>query len=255
MRTFMNELVSLSADIISHYYKTRNFEVEQKANNTPVTLADKKAEEVMRKHIEKHYPDHGIIGEEYGSTKPDAEYVWVLDPIDGTIAFIHGVPLFVTLIALLKNGQPILGAINQPIAQLKCEGDNTQAWLNDEPVSMRKPNGLNECTLLCTDIVKIGRMHNKQGFQDLLDKVKLFRTWGDGFAYLLLASGRADIMVDAQMAPWDILPVIPVVRGAGAIITTFKGDDAVSGTSALCAHPSIFKEVHETVNQLHKKSL
>lgn len=250
MRSFMNELLALSADVITHYFRNRNFQVEQKANNTPVTLADKKAEEVMRKHIEQHFPDHGILGEEYGATNPNAEYVWVLDPIDGTIAFIHGVPLFVTLIALLKNGQPILGAINQPIAQLKCEGDNQHAWLNDEPVSMRKPGSLDECTLLSTDIVKLGRLHNKQGFEDLLSKVKLFRTWGDGFGYLLLASGRADIMVDAQMAPWDILPVIPVVRGAGAIITTFKGDDAISGTSALCAHPSIYKEVHKIVNQL-----
>ncbi len=250
MRSFMNELLASSGEIISHYFQKGSYRIEQKSNNTPVTMADQESEQIMRELIEKRYPDHGIIGEEYGTKNPDAEYVWVLDPIDGTIAFIHGVPLFVTLIALLKNGQPILGAINQPIAGLKCEGDNHQAWLNDEPVRMRTPGALSETTLLSTDIIKVGKLHNKRGFDDLLGKVKLFRTWGDGFGYLLLASGRADIMVDAQMAPWDILPVIPVVRGAGATITTFKGDDPVTGTSALCAHPSIFGEVHGVLNQL-----
>lgn len=249
MRAFMNELLDASSDVISHYYHTRNYQIEQKPNNTPVTLADKEAEKIMRALIEKRFPEHGIIGEEYGTKNAHAEYVWVLDPIDGTIAFIHGVPLFVTLIALLKNGQPILGAINQPIAQLRCEGDNTQAWLNGEITQMRLPHEISECTLLTTDLIKVGRLHNKAGFEDLLSKVKLFRTWGDGFGYLLLASGKADIMVDAQMAPWDILPVIPVVRGAGANITTFTGGDPVSGTSAVCAHPAIFQEVHTTLNR------
>lgn len=248
MRDFMNELLDASGELIAHYYHTRNYQIEQKPNNTPVTLADKEAEKIMRAMIEKKFPSHGIIGEEYGTKNPDAEYVWVLDPIDGTIAFIHGVPLFVTLIALLKNGQPILGAIHQPIAELKCEGDNHNAWLNSEPVSMRVPADLAETTLLSTDIVKVGRLHNKKGFEDLLSKVKLFRTWGDGFGYLLLASGKADIMVDAQMAPWDILPVIPVARGAGAHITTFTGGDPVVGTSAVCAHPTLFDSVHKILN-------
>lgn len=245
----MNELLDASSEVISHYFHTRNYQVEIKANNTPVTLADKESEKIMRKLIEDRYPDHGIIGEEYGSKNPNAEYVWVLDPVDGTIAFIHGVPLFVTLIALLKNGQPILGAINQPVAKLRCEGDNTHAWLNNEPTQMRIPKDISQTTMLSTDMLKVGRLHNKAGFEDLLEKVKLFRTWGDGFGYLVLASGKADIMVDAQMAPWDILPVIPVVRGAGAKITTFTGGDPVIGTSAVCAHPSIFDQVHTILNR------
>ncbi|HXW53417.1 MAG TPA: inositol monophosphatase family protein, partial [Myxococcota bacterium] len=184
-----------------------------------------------------------IIGEEFGTENTDAEYVWVLDPIDGTIAFIHGVPLFVTLIALLHRGQPILGGINQPIAKLRCEGDNEQAWLNGERVYARLPQGVDKATLLATDIANIANFHNGQGFKDLFDKASLFRTWGDGFGYILLASGKADIMLDAKMAPWDILPVIPVVRGSGAKITTFSGGDPVFGTSAVSAHPSIHDDV------------
>ncbi len=234
--------------MIHHYYHRRNFSVEQKENFTPVTIADRESEQTMRKLINHRYPDHGIIGEEFGSEKSDAEYVWVLDPIDGTIAFIHGVPLFVTLIALLRNGQPILGGINQPIAQLRCEGDNENAWLNGESVRARFPKGVDNSTILATDIANIAHFHNGQGFKDLLQKASLFRTWGDGFGYILLASGKADIMLDAKMAPWDVLPVIPVVRGAGAKITTFSGGDPVIGTSAVSAHPLIHAEVMSILN-------
>lgn len=243
MRDVLNELLDASADVISRYYHQRNFSVEQKSNNTPVTAADKEAERVMRDLINKRFPGHGIVGEEYGNENEQAEYVWVLDPIDGTIAFIHGVPLFVTLIALLKNGQPILGAINQPIARLRCEGDNDHAWLNGEPICMRETPSIDKATLLATDIGKINRMHTREGFARLFEKASLFRTWGDGFGYILLACGKADIMLDAQMAPWDILPVIPVVRGAGGRITTFSGADPVSGTSAVSAHPARHDEV------------
>jgi histidinol phosphatase-like enzyme (inositol monophosphatase family) len=248
MRTFLNQLLDISGEIIEHYYHKRNYRVEQKENNTPVTMADRESEQAMRKLINDHFSDHGIIGEEFGSENTDKEYVWVLDPIDGTIAFIHGVPLFVTLIALLKNGQPILGAINQPIARLRCEGDNTNAWLNGETICARAPQGIDQLTLLATDIANIGKFHNKKGFSNLLEQARLFRTWGDGFGYILLATGKADIMLDARMAPWDILPVIPVVRGAGAKITTFSGGDPVIGNSGVSAHASIHDEVLRILN-------
>lgn len=252
MRDFLNELLDISADVISNYFHRRDFSVEQKSNNTPVTIADKEAERVMRELITKRFPDHGIIGEEYGSENENAEYVWVLDPIDGTIAFIHGVPLFTTLIALLKNGEPILGGINQPIACLRAVGDNHTAWFNGEVTTMRKAESIDQSTILATDIGNIQRMHTKDGFDRVFNRAKLFRTWGDGFGYLLIASGKADIMLDARMAPWDILPVIPVVRGAGATITTFAGTDPVKGTSAVTAHPSLHAELMRELHPLHK---
>jgi|SRR5580704_12681667 histidinol phosphatase-like enzyme (inositol monophosphatase family) len=243
MKDFLNELFDISGQVISDFYRKQNYLIEQKSNNTPVTNADKEAELVMRNLISKKFSDHGIIGEEYGTENPDAEYVWVLDPIDGTIAFIHGVPLFTTLIALLKNGEPILGGINQPIANLRAIGDNNNSWLNGDLTKMRSPEALENSTLLATDIKNIAKLHSKTGFTQIFDNTSLFRTWGDGFGYLLLASGKADIMLDAKMAPWDILPVIPVVRGAGAKITTFKGGDPVVGSSAICAHPKIHQQV------------
>jgi histidinol phosphatase-like enzyme (inositol monophosphatase family) len=249
MREFVNELLDASGEVITDYYRKRNYHIEQKSNKTPVTAADKESERILREMIRIRFPDHGIIGEEFGNENETAEYTWVLDPIDGTIAFIHGVPLFVTLIAVLKKGQPIFGAINQPIAHLRCEGDNLKAWFNGDPVRMREPTaGVDNATLLATDISNIARLHNKSGFDELLKKASLFRTWGDGFGYMLLASGQADIMLDAKMAPWDILPVIPVARGAGAKITTFSGGDPVVGTSAVTAHPSIHEQVIKILN-------
>lgn len=248
MRAFINELLDASGAVIADYFNKRHFSVEQKSNQTPVTIADRESERLMRSMINSRFPEHGIIGEEFGAENEQAEYVWVLDPIDGTIAFIHGVPLFVTLIALLKDGQPIWGAINQPVAKLRCEGDNTNAWFNGENVKMRNPTGLAGTTLLATDIGNIARLHNKKGFDELLKNASLFRTWGDGFGYILVACGKADIMLDAKMAPWDILPVIPVARGAGAKITTFSGGDPVVGQSAVTAHPSIHEQVLQTLN-------
>lgn len=248
MRAFLNELLDASAEVISHYYHQRRIAVEQKENQTPVTAADRESEQVMRRLIKSRFPNHGIIGEEFGTENAQAEYTWVLDPIDGTIAFIHGVPLFVTLIALLKNGEPILGAINQPIAKLRCEGDNENAWLNNDPIQVRQPKGIDNTTLVATDIANIGRYHNKQGFEDLFQRASLFRTWGDGFGYILLASGKIDIMLDAKMAPWDVLPVIPVVRGAKGRITTFSGGNPVVGTSGVSCHPAIHDEVLRVLN-------
>lgn len=252
MRAFLNELLDSSGQVIEHYYHRRNYSVIEKSNQTPVTIADRESEQVMRQLIKSRYPDHGIIGEEFGNENANAEYVWVLDPIDGTIAFIHGVPLFVTLIGLLKNGQPILGGINQPIAKLRCEGDNEQAWLNGEITEARKPASIDKATMLATDIMNIHRLHNKNGFISLFERTNLFRTWGDGFGYILFASGRADIMLDAKMAPWDILPVIPVVRGAKGKITTFSGGDPVLGDSAVSTHPSIHDEVLATLCERHR---
>ena len=248
MQEFLNELLNSSGEIISKYFHRPDLHIEQKANQTPVTAADRQAEEVLRRMIRERFPSHGIIGEEYGNENEEAEYVWVIDPIDGTIAFIHGVPLFVTLIALLKDKKPILGAIDQPIAGLRCTGDNKSACLNGEPTSIREPKGIDGAVMLATDINNIKRMHSPRGFDEILGRVDLFRTWGDGFGYLLLASGKADIMLDARMAPWDILPVIPVVRGAKAKITTFTGGDPITGSSAICAHETIHHQVLEILS-------
>ena len=245
---FVRELAAESAKIIKPYFASFDLEVELKADETPVTAADRGAEEVMRHLIRKRFPDHGIIGEEFGNENDAAEFVWVLDPIDGTKSFASGCPLFGTLICLLHEGQPVLGAINQPILDRLCIGDNEETTVNGHPVHVRETDDLSEATLLTTDILSIGEYQNKEGFENLLQEAKLFRTWGDCYGYLLLASGGADIMLDPIMNPWDILPVIPVVRGAGGIITAWDGSDVVQADSCVAATRNLHSRVLEILN-------
>ena len=245
---FVHKLSSESAQVIKPYFGAFDLEVELKSDETPVTAADRGAEEVMRHLIRKEFPDHGIIGEEFGDENEAAEFVWVLDPIDGTKSFASGCPLFGTLICLLHEGQPILGAINQPILERLCIGDNNQTTVNGHPVHVRETDRLSEAILLTTDILSVGEYQNKAGFENLLHGTKLFRTWGDCYGYLLLASGGADIMLDPIVNPWDVLPVIPVVRGAGGVITTWDGGDVVRGDSCVAASQNLHPRVLEILN-------
>ena len=242
---FIEKLADAAAQVIRPYFAASDLEVELKPDQTPVTQADKQAEEVMRRLIRARYPSHGLIGEEFGNENETAEFVWMLDPIDGTISFASGCPLFGTLICLLHEGKPILGAINQPILNQLCIGDNTRTTLNGTPVQMRMTDRLSKATLLTTDIQSIGRHQRRKGFENLLKQTKLFRTWGDCYGYLLLASGWADIMLDPIMNPWDLLPLIPVIQGANGKITAWDGGDAVHSDSCVAANNQLHPYVLE----------
>ena len=228
---FIVELATASGDLIRPYFGASNLDVTLKPDETIVTKADRDAEAVMRELISKRFPDHGIQGEEYGEERPDAEYVWVLDPIDGTISFASASPLFGTLIALVHNGQPVLGCIHQPVLRQMLIGDGETATLNGAPVHVRPTPSLREATLLVTDLLDVPRHQDGAAFESLMRDVKLVRTWGDCYGYLLLATGHADIMCDPIMNPWDIAALIPVVRGAGGAISDWQGRDAVGAES------------------------
>lgn len=245
---FIQHLAEKSGDLIRPYFGMSGLQVEHKSDASPVTQADKEAELLLRDLIRSRYPDHGIIGEEYGSENANAEFVWVLDPIDGTVSFVHGCPLFGTLIALVQQGQPVLGAIHQPILNQLCLGDGKQSTLNGERIMMREAKDLSNATLLATDIANIAKYQNLDGFENLRKQTRLFRTWGDCYGYLMLAAGRGDIMLDAIMNPWDILAVVPIIRGAGGVITTWSGGDAVTGDSCVAASPSLHAQVIKLLN-------
>jgi myo-inositol-1(or 4)-monophosphatase len=222
--------------------------IEHKEDNSPVTLADKNAEEAMRRAIVEEYPEHGIIGEEFGSYKEDAEYKWVLDPIDGTKSFICGVLSFGTLIALLKNDEPILGVINQPILNEFLIGDNKTTFINNKPTSVRNCKDISDAVLLTTDHINIEEYQNLEKFEKLIRKVKLYRGWGDCYGYYLLATGFADVMIDPIMSFWDTMALIPIIKGAGGIITDYKGDDPVNGSSIIATSPGIHSQVIKCLN-------
>jgi histidinol-phosphatase len=245
---FIYTLAEKSGDMIRPYFAQANLGVEIKEDQTPVTQADREAEAAMRALIRKAYPHHGILGEEFGPENASAEFVWTLDPIDGTISFASGCPLFGTLIGLLHDDRPVLGAIHHPILNQLCIGNNTETTLNGRAVQLREVHHLSEATLLTTDIASIGKYQKKDGFEKLLQQARLFRTWGDCYGYLLVASGGADIMLDPIVQPWDVLPLIPIIRGAGGVITTWSGTEASKGNSCLATNKLLRPQVLEILN-------
>lgn len=246
LKKFTKMLTLESGKNIKKYFR-KNINIEVKDDKSPVTIADKTTEELLRKIIEKEFPTHGILGEEFAQTNKDAEYQWVLDPIDGTKSFLCGTVTFGTLIALLKNGKPILGVFHQPILDELLIGDNKITTLNDKEVKVKNIDNLQEAVLLTTDHLSFEVYQNLQKFEQLIRKVKLYRMWGDCYGYYLLASGFAHIMIDPIMSYWDTMALIPIINGAGGIITDYQGNAPSKGKSIIAASPSIHKKIIEAL--------
>ena len=234
-RAFISELARASAEFIAPFFGNPTTAVDFKSDDSPVTAADRGAEKLMREMITARFPEHGIIGEEHGNLNPEADFVWVLDPIDGTKSFITGVPLWTTLIGLLHHGQPVLGAIHQPTLGQLVIGDNHTTTLNGQPVRTRATTALDQATLVTSDHRNLARYQDGPAADRLIDACRLYRTWADGYGYLLLATGFVDLALDPIMNPWDIAALVPVVRGAGGTITDWSGNAPYPAESILAA--------------------
>jgi inositol-phosphate phosphatase/L-galactose 1-phosphate phosphatase/histidinol-phosphatase len=209
------------AEIRPHFRKP--IAIEDKADLTPVTAADRAAEAVMRELIEAQFPDHGIIGEEFGRVRQDAEFVWVLDPIDGTKSFISGVPLFGTLIALTRRGQPILGVIDQPVSRERWVGASARpTTLNGAPIRCRACPTLDGATLFTTT-PEMFKGEDADSFARVSAAVKLTRFGADCYAYGLVAAGFVDLVLEAGLQPYDFCAMVAVVEGAGGVATDWRG--------------------------------
>ncbi len=239
---FSKELARASGDIIKRYFRS-GVAVETKDDESPVTIADRQAEEIMRELIMKQYPDHGIIGEEFGVHNDGADYQWVLDPIDGTKSFVSGTFLFGTLIGLMKDGQPIVGAIHHPVTSHLLVGDCKQTQLNDEPVQVSAKRDLRDAVLCYTDFIDVGKYQNGIAFQQLMGMTGINRTWGDCHGYFLVATGYADVMLDPIMHLWDIVALIPVIEGAGGKITSWNGGPPLSGNGIIASNGPLHSQV------------
>ncbi len=244
---FCEKLTDISGKNIRKYFRS-DINIETKSDSSPVTIADKSTEEKLREMIMKEYPDHGILGEEFGKYNEKADYQWILDPIDGTKSFICGAVTFGTLIALLKKGKPVLGVFHQPILNEFLIGDNKQTYLNDKLVKVKDVKRIDEAVLLATDHLGIEQFQDLTKFEKLMRKVKIYRQWGDCYGYYLVASGFAQIMVDPIMNIWDSMALIPIIKGAGGKITDYQGNDAIKGNSIIAATPNIHKEVVRILN-------
>jgi len=211
-----------AGDVARKYFRTF-FDVEKKDDLSPVTIADRESETVIRAIIEDAFPDHGIFGEEYGNVRTDAEYVWTLDPIDGTQSFVTGRPLFGTLIALLRHNRPVLGIIDMPALGERWIGiDGAPATCNDEAVTTRDCEDLNNAWLSTTS-PQMFEGADTDAFEALRKRVWRTQYGSDCYAYGLLANGSLDLVVEASMQPYDYCALVPVVQGAGGVISDWHG--------------------------------
>jgi len=231
-----HRLADAARPISSRYFRTP-VAIDDKSDASPVTIADREAEAAMRAILTREVPTHGVYGEEHGIERADAEYVWVLDPIDGTRAFITGLPIWGTLIALLHKGKPVLGVIDQPILKERWLGvEGQQSTLNGQPIQVRACPTLDRAYMYSTTpIMFSGDVAKKHAA--LADAVKLFRWGGDCYAYGLLASGHVDLVVENDLKLYDFAALAPVITGAGGRITDWRGRalDMTSDGSVLAA--------------------
>jgi myo-inositol-1(or 4)-monophosphatase len=230
---FLESLADAAAAAILPLFRTR-LAVEDKGRSgfDPVTTADRGAEAAMRKLIGEHYPAHGIIGEEYGPERENAEFVWVLDPIDGTRSFISGLPLWGVLIGLLREGVPVLGMMAQPFTGERFTGDGEHAWLTRngtrEPLASRPCAELSAAALLTTSPYLFAAS-DREAYQRVEGAVRLTRYGTDCYGYCMVAAGHADLVVEAGLQPYDIVALVPIIEGAGGRVTGWEGGSAAGG--------------------------
>jgi histidinol phosphatase-like enzyme (inositol monophosphatase family) len=241
---FVHELAAVSTAVVRRYY-LQGTAVELKGDHTPVTAADRRAEEVMRLLIAQRYPDHGILGEEHGMERPQARYRWVLDPIDGTKAFVSHCFIFGTLISLLRDGRPILGAIAHPLTGHVLVGlGSGPTLLGDREMRVRSSCArLEDATVLATGHWEMVARPDGAAFEALTRRARLYRTWGDCHGYFQVATGGADVMFDPLLKAWDICALVPVIEGAGGRVTAIDGSDPLQGTDMVASNGSLHDEL------------
>jgi myo-inositol-1(or 4)-monophosphatase len=237
---FVDELAAVSGETIRPFFRTA-LGVENKSQSgafDPVTAADRAAEAAMRVLIKQTFPAHGIVGEEFGAERPDAEYVWVLDPIDGTKSFICGMPAWGTLIALTRHGEPIYGMMHQPFTREHFSGDGSAASYRgpagDRALRTRPCAALDDAVLLTTSPLLM-READRRIFGRVEERVRLSRYGGDCYAYCMLAAGHVDLLIETELKPYDVLPLIPIIEGAGGVITTWDNGRPHAGGRIVAA--------------------
>ena len=220
---FAERLAEASGPILRRYFRS-GVAVIDKPDSSPVTIADREAEQALRKLIAAEHPDHGVIGEEFGADRPGAEHVWVLDPIDGTKSFITGRPLFGTLIALCRAGRPILGVVDHPALNERWIGASGHPTRhNGTVVKARACPSLERAALFASSPHMFEDGHGEAGFTRVRRAAKLVQYGSDCYHYGLVASGHGDLAIEARMAIYDYLAAVPVVEGAGGRVTDWQG--------------------------------
>jgi myo-inositol-1(or 4)-monophosphatase len=249
---FVDRLAQISSEVILPFFRSAIGSEDKSSGGVfdPVTEADRGAEAAMRRLIAQAFPSHGIIGEEYGVDRPDAEYVWVLDPIDGTKSFISGMPTWGTLIGLMHRSRPVYGMMSQPFTRERYFGDGKRSRLRalatsrgDAPPSewamrtlrTRPCASLAEATISTTSPALIRDSADLEAFRRVEARTRLSRYGGDCYAYCALAAGFVDLVIETNLKPYDVVALAPIIEGAGGVITTWEGEDVSKGGRILAA--------------------
>ena len=241
----VHEAARVAGDVAMRHYQT-SLAVESKSDGSPVTIADRDAETAVREWITRRFPDDGIEGEELGVLRADARRRWLVDPIDGTKTFVRGVPLWGTLVAIVEGTEVLAGAAFFPAVDemiVAARGEGT--WWNDTRCCVSRVDRLERSTVLTTDERFRGDEVKRAAWRRLSDRAMVSRSWGDCYGYLLVATGRAEVMVDGTMAAWDAAPLQPVIEEAGGVFTDWTGARTSFGRSAIATNAGLAVETRE----------
>lgn len=222
------------------YFQT-GVKAERKADNTPLTIADQLAEQKIRELITARFPEHGIVGEEYGRHQSDSPYTWVVDPIDGTKSFVSGVPIYANLLALVDGERALIGVMNFPaLNEMVYAVRGGGCYWNGRRCHTSQTNNLHDAVLLASDLNSFGV--RKPLWERLVQATYIQRTWGDAYGYALVATGRADIMVDPIMALWDAAPLQVILEEAGGTFTDWQGTPTIHHQESVATNGKLLNQ-------------
>lgn len=245
---FAVELARGAGDITLKYFR-KTPETTTKTDGTYVTIADREAEAYLRRQIAERFPDDGILGEEEGESPGRSGRRWIIDPIDGTFAFVHGVPFYGVVIGLEIEGDLSVGAVNIPaLDEMVYAAKGLGCFLNGERARVSNTARLEDALLLCTNFVSCARYGFGKAAEMLQNRVRTSRTWGDCYGYVLVATGRADVMLDPVINLWDCAGLLPIVEEAGGTFTDWRGVRTATGGNLIVTNGRLFEEVMSVVS-------
>lgn len=246
--TFAQETAIAAGKITLEYFQ-KPIDIDVKSDLTPVTDVDRKAEIFIRDRIQQTYPTHSILGEEFEEKETDSQLKWIIDPIDGTLSFIRGIPQYTVLLALTYDNEPQLGVIHNPATkETVAAAKDLGCTYNSKPCQVSETSDLSKAWIQVTDYADLWR-RRPEFSKKLQSRAGFCRAWGDAYGYLLVATGRADVMIDPIMKVWDIAPLKPIITEAGGMFTDLDGNPNPLGTSALATNSMLHEEIIKIISE------
>ncbi len=242
---FALSMASAASDLILKHYQVDGLLVESKSDDSPVTVADRGAEQLIRKMLSEKFPQDGILGEEFDSVPSQNGYRWIIDPIDGTKPFVHGVPLFGTLIGIELDARMVAGVCRFPaLHEVVFAAEGQGCWWQIRDQAPRQTfvssiTSISEARMMFTEPTHWRTTGRFDSIVAVMNQVKVARGWGDCYGHAMVATGRAEIAIDPLMSPWDIAALIPILREAGGTCTDWKGAETVTGGDGVSVVPAL----------------